>query len=639
MTVDNIESSSLTALTGSVSMKEEQDTDTLREQTKKNAVETCTDERACESDKACENPTDGNSGHSGEALDKSREESIQKFASCLKASTEKSSNENKKDSQTGDELQRFFEAGNVEEDSGLCEFPSLDLYSGEISALPLPSVGKSTKTGEDESKPKPQVPAMSASVFSTAAKPATDAASANANAVVLEQAAARNLSTVTTWKRSSLQLAPMSMLRALSKSFSSLVDARIRAWILLLLRHSLSRGDEQSRSHLLKLLATSHSIDVQSFTTSFQALPLPEKMKNTVSQENENKNEVILPLIFEVVANIVFNEEHVRAKVRAPGTIAGTFIPDGNLLTFMKINLDTNALVVSMVEQARLVVFKAVARATSTTVPTPSAPLRNKQTLLAAANAVSHKSINSTSTDFTPSFHISRPSPKVAMRSGSSVSEEGYDERNGNKPPARVPSALLNSSSLRKHRNVSVKWNTTVEVSQQNFNEPASSGADDPPKMNFLKSSKSFGRPDANTFSTSRNATFAEFGRGPMSAVNPVMPGVRKNIKNANFSMANLSSMAGGAGMAGNANVVYKKNAVFSAASVTLTQKLSQLSTTSGGAGAGYTMAGLSAKPSSRRSSLGQMEDDFRNVPQPSLPRTPTALEGLLLAKAAQRNL
>eukprot|EP00957_Ditylum_brightwellii_P145494 11078631-Ditylum_brightwellii.AAC.1 len=151
--------------------------------------------------------------------------------------------------------------------------------SGNNMPPPAPKEGGGGRGGKEDMK----IPAMAASVISSdrnngsapsnsmggataedknAAVSASSerAASANENAIKLEQAAARNLGLRTVWTRSSASQAPPAMLRSFSDSFSSLVDSRVRAWTLLLLRHSLSNGDEQSRSRLLGLLATSSSI-------------------------------------------------------------------------------------------------------------------------------------------------------------------------------------------------------------------------------------------------------------------------------------------------------------------------------------------------------------------------------------------
>ena len=268
----------------------------------------------------------------------------------------------------------------------ICCFPSLDLHSEDTETLTLnilPEVGVSHRSTEnnisEEKMPPPaakpegvKIPVMAASVFresndnehgSTNVSPqdssgvsplesstiaATNAASnANANAVKLEQAAARNLGTETKWTPSSVSQAPSAMLRSLASSFSSLVDSRVRAWTLLLLRHSLSSGDEQSRNRLLTLLATSNRIDLSAIVTNFKVIhvkPSGKMVSDEQLQENHancsNGNEEasasgtkvtksdnfesVLPLILESAIDVIIEGHRLTVNLKAPGVISGT---------------------------------------------------------------------------------------------------------------------------------------------------------------------------------------------------------------------------------------------------------------------------------------------------------------------------
>ena len=164
---------------------------------------------------------------------------------------------------------------------------------------------------------------------------------ASANAAKLEAAAAANLGTPTMWTRSSVAQAPPSIVRALASSFYSLLDSRVRAWTLLLLRHSLSSGDDDSRSRLLALLATSSAIDLSKITLSFQTLDLPPAMKAqlehekrakaaareagtlTEAQKAERDCDLVLPLIFEANIDVNLQGQTVSVQLRAPGTVGG----------------------------------------------------------------------------------------------------------------------------------------------------------------------------------------------------------------------------------------------------------------------------------------------------------------------------
>lgn len=155
--------------------------------------------------------------------------------------------------------------------------------------------------------------------------PEQSASTANANATLLEQAAARNLSSKITWTKSSIHLAPMALLQALSGSFSSLVESRVRAWTLLLLRHSLSNGDDASRNHLMSLLATSSTLSVTDVVTTFQTLKMPPS--SAEQAEGKTKDEIekpmVLPLLFEATIGLKVQGKQLSCKIRAPGTIKG----------------------------------------------------------------------------------------------------------------------------------------------------------------------------------------------------------------------------------------------------------------------------------------------------------------------------
>jgi len=549
-----------------------------------------------------------------------------------------------------------------------CSFPSLDLYSGQVAGLPLPNVGKSAKSNpllqvSGSNSPKslqPRIPTMTASVFNAQANGGVkrpQEAQAACDAAMLEQAAAQNLGSVTTWTRSTVHLAPLTMLKTLASSFSALVDARVRAWMLLFLRQSLSSGDEQSRSQLMKLLATSQSIDIKSVATSFNALSLPPNVALGQQDGKEGQakppTQIILPLLFEVVSNVVLHEEHVIAKLRAPGTLLGIFDSESNSsqMTAVKINLDTKALVASMVEQARLVVFKAVASATSLPFGAPSPqrappragipPQQQKPVPRMAASVGATVLAATPEGDNEKEYESGKIEENVRL-----LPSEGAKPLHRPKSVLKMPSrGLVSSSTLsesespilnvpRKSR--SITWSNSVDVSTQKmgFNPSPS-----------LKSSKSFGRPDANTFSTSRNATFADFGRSVnQAAQHTFMNGKLKVNANA-YSMANFTSNGSSSN---NENFVLKRNAEFSAASLSLTSNLNNRRLGGGLAGLAKNASAFERAPRGgagimpKNFSLGlsksnTFQKEMENIPQPMLPRTPTALEGLLLQKAQTR--
>ncbi len=205
-------------------------------------------------------------------------------------------------------------ARSVESHQVICTLPSLDMrkVDEETGSSPLPNVGEHRNTevldmmiGTDERT----VPQMAASVLS-------NAADASAKAAQVEQKAAQSLGSLTSWTKSSVVYASSALSKNVADSFSSLVDSRVRAWTLLLLRHSLTTGDSASRSRLLSMLSS--IIKVHSAKTAFKTIPLPE---SAAGQPKEA--DVILPLLLEVEMQVSIQSKVDMVTLRAPGTIAG----------------------------------------------------------------------------------------------------------------------------------------------------------------------------------------------------------------------------------------------------------------------------------------------------------------------------
>lgn len=202
----------------------------------------------------------------------------------------------------------------IESHEVICTLPSLDMrkVDEDLGSGPLPRVGEhrhtdiiDMMTGMEEKA----VPQMAASVLS-------NAADASAKAAQVEQKAAQSLGSLTSWTKSSVVYASAAISKNVSDSFSSLVDSRVRAWTLLLLRHSLTTGDSASRSRLLSMLSS--IIKVHSAVTAFKTIPLPE---SAAGQPKEA--DVILPLLLEVEMQVSIQSKVDTVTLRAPGTIAG----------------------------------------------------------------------------------------------------------------------------------------------------------------------------------------------------------------------------------------------------------------------------------------------------------------------------
>ena len=195
---------------------------------------------------------------------------------------------------------------NVESHEVICTLPALDMRNVDagVGTNPLPKVGEHADVTTNT--PKPQ---MEASVLS-------NAADASAKAAQVEQKAAQSLGSITSWTKSSVAYAPGAVSKNISDSFSSLVDSRVRAWTLLLLRHSLTTGDTVSRSRLLTMLSSIIKID--SASTSFKTLPLPDSARG-----HEKEADSILPLLLEVDMEVSIQNQAEKVTLRAPGTVSG----------------------------------------------------------------------------------------------------------------------------------------------------------------------------------------------------------------------------------------------------------------------------------------------------------------------------
>ena len=183
-----------------------------------------------------------------------------------------------------------------------------------------------------------------------------------------------------------------------------------------------------------------------------------------------------------------------------------------NLLSKVEIRLDTRLMLNAMSEQARVVVFKAVASATKTPLPpdavaTLKASSVNEEmpsrptTLLNASTLAGFKS----AMNLTPS--VADKSPRLQKARSSALRLNGV--LHGKALEREAPDL-----GVRKIR--SVVWDTPVTMPKLNL---TSALAPQPKKMRLaqnvakLKSFKSFGRAHAGDFGSGpRNATFGEYG-------------------------------------------------------------------------------------------------------------------------------
>ena len=403
----------------------------------------------------------------------------------------------------------------------------------------------------------------------------------------IQELAATNLERPLTWDRESCAKAPMTLLRSLSISLSSVVDARMRSCTLVLLRHSLEKGDERSRSRLLALLSTGNKVSIRSVTTSFTASSLPLEVE---SKAVEEQGKVILPLIFDAVFEISVRGKLIKAALRNPGTIQGknytcaasylfirklpnyftcslgTFLPESAMLKHLEVSFDAKPLVETLIEQARLVVVQAVA--TATTLPGAGglnipAQLQPNSGKIANGNNMFRKAMahplqadrdDEDENDEMPSG----PTPLQSFASMKLVSKLKSGKSGINKNAS--------NDFLLGKKNRSVTFDSIAIVSGRA--SPGSSGSDNsqgskrrkknPLGVSNLRSSRSFGKPNAELFENSRNATFADFGRAAESKHIPAFTDQAnqnstgqgqsgKMPRNATFSHLSTPSNDGGA--------------------------------------------------------------------------------------------
>lgn len=168
--------------------------------------------------------------------------------------------------------------------------------------------------------------------------------------------------------------------------------------------------------------------------------------------------------------------------------------------------LDTRVLLESMIEQARLAVFKAVARATSTP-EIPISPVSRTPASLAGLASVNISSIDSDSSSF--SGESMRNDSQILKARSSALRLSNVLHGKQDQSDAQMSNAPL--SKTRKNR--SVRWDHPMQIpSRDTSNFPLAKRQRMTQSSVRLRSTKSFGRPHAEHGAGPRNATFGDFG-------------------------------------------------------------------------------------------------------------------------------
>lgn len=187
-------------------------------------------------------------------------------------------------------------------------------------------------------------------------------------------------------------------------------------------------------------------------------------------------------------------------------------------LKLVDVQLDSGKFLSTMVEQVRMLVLKAVAKATKTQVPLPS----NGSSIISLA-AKKDEPLNA------PSAAVSSSATLASFRSALRLSPES-GEQTPSLLKARSSALRLNSilqgakssdvgagTALGMRKVRSVRWNTPAQLPSLSAGNALAPVPKKTKTMSQsvakLKSFKSFGRPHAGDFGSGpRNATFGEYG-------------------------------------------------------------------------------------------------------------------------------
>jgi hypothetical protein len=186
------------------------------------------------------------------------------------------------------------------------------------------------------------------------------------------------------------------------------------------------------------------------------------------------------------------------------------------------IRLDTGALLDSMVQQARMVVFKAVAKATSSsegmqidTLRTgcgfdarlPSSQLSGFSSALNLSSGIVNPGTQILGSSVAGGPH--KPAHRLQKAKSSALK---LGSVLGTAPPSGSNASF---DKLKKTR--SVQWDARMELSKSKNNSIPSPKRQKMATTAKLTSFKSFGRPHAGDFGSGpKNATFGDFGRKPI---------------------------------------------------------------------------------------------------------------------------
>jgi hypothetical protein len=280
--------------------------------------------------------------------------------------------------------------------------------------------------------------------------------------------------------------------------------------------------------------------------------------------------DLILPFVFKVAMDISFYGEEVTVHFHIPGCAGAMFHENSEKITYLECKVNTEALVKSMVEQMRAIVFQAVSRVTAVSdqmtessrinIPHQTANVGKSFTKLS-----SFRPVCSTldAKDMTATFPTQRDGmdEKLSNRNTHALSDleqnkcDGRQDSNSSishtvsstEEPCsllRQPGSFLINKGVFKER--SVQWDSHVKPVIPIRQDQKRIRQNGPIISRMVRSSKSFGKPGPDAFEHSRNATFSDFGNVSLSVTkkNTFMCLKSPNQIDCNFFQKNSSSLS-----------------------------------------------------------------------------------------------
>jgi len=282
--------------------------------------------------------------------------------------------------------------------------------------------------------------------------------------------------------------------------------------------------------------------------TEFQVKDILPEIKSALFQQGRDNNErrrqaqlqgtsefgmehcdLVIPIQFKASIDVTLQNHQVTVHLTAPATVGAIFADNSPLIQYADISVNTDMLVSSMVEQARLVVFQAVSRTTSSTEKVIEClnPHQIYSLSLGSMENTTKESLTSggrsrylLQENTTPpidedeaSRHLNMNDNGHALKLSGSSTFTSLLKRPG--------SFHQRPRNLAQARNKSVQWDTNFTKKAMDFSGLKRGRISTLSSGPVLKrSTKSFGKAHAEIFESSRNASFAEFGN---IAQNPLL--------------------------------------------------------------------------------------------------------------------